>query len=357
MNALRTLFRRAGAGRAPAAVPYDRARPVVAGRDDAPGLAWRGAWVARWERVVPGVAPAWVAGYGGVQVAWQAGYRPAGDLSPIGSDLVVFTGWAAPALCGAAALVLAVLAVPAAARCGPGARRALLLSGWAVTVALAAAAAMLLLDIVGGLLPGLGITVHPAGALSRAACAAAAVLAGLATRRYARVTRTGPAVRRVLAATPGWAFAAAYLAVAGCGARIAAQAAVGFGEMPLTGGVALVVFEAGFVLGGSLLPLALAHRFGRVWPRWVPGLAGRRVPRRLVLWPGTGISTALVVYFGLMLAQMVWERLHGRNPFPPEGGLDLPEAFFWVAVPGYLLWGAGMAVAARAYALRTAPQA
>ncbi|WP_157610535.1 hypothetical protein [Spirillospora albida] len=348
MAALRTFFHRA-----PARVP---ARDVAAVTvpDHPPVPARRPAAAGRAAGVPPWAAPVWAAGYGALQVAWRAGHRPAGELSPIGTDLVVFTGWGAPALCGAAALVLAVLGVPAAARLGRGARRVLQAAGWAVTAALAAASAMLLLDIVGVLLPGLGMDVYPAGALSRAGCAAAAVLAGLSTRRYARLTRTGPAVRRVLDETPGWAFAAAYAAVGGCGARIAAQAAVGFGETPLSGGVSLVLFEAGFVLAGVVLPLALVHRFGRVWPRWVPGLAGRGVPRRPVLWPAAGLSTGLVVYFGMVLAQMVWERLHGRDPFPPEGGLDLPEAFFWVAVPGYLLWGAGMAVAARAYALRTA---
>jgi hypothetical protein len=58
------------------------------------------------------------------------------------------------------------------------------------------------------------------------------------------------------------------------------------------------------------------------------------------------------VYFGLKLLQMIFERLRGRNPFPPEGGLDLPETFFWFAVPAYLTWGVGMAVAALAYARR-----
>ncbi|MER7545658.1 hypothetical protein ABTW95_21905 [Spirillospora sp. NPDC127506] len=65
------------------------------------------------------------------------------------------------------------------------------------------------------------------------------------------------------------------------------------------------------------------------------------------------ISGGLTVYFGVGLLQMIWERLHGRDPFPPGGGLDLPEAFFWVAVPAYLAWGAGMAAAARGYARRT----
>ncbi|TDD26087.1 hypothetical protein E1287_36755 [Actinomadura sp. KC06] len=310
-------------------------------------------------RRLPLVALAWVGAYGALRVYWASGRRP-GDLSPVGTDLVVFTGWAAAALCGAAALVLAALAAPRADALAPLPRRVLLAAAWTIAACLVASSALLLLDVVGGVLPGLGIRFYPLGALSRAACAAAGIMTGLSALAHARRARAGcgRCGRRAgapgpLAATPAWALWAAYLAVAGCLARIAAQAAVGFGESPLSGGPSAILFEAGFLLGGSLLPLALVHSFGRTWPRPVPGLGGRRVPRRLVLWPGAAISGALTVYFGLMLLQMLWERLNGRNPFPAEGGLDLPEAFFWVAVPSYLLWGAGMAVAARAYARRT----
>ncbi len=307
---------------------------------------------------LPAVALAWVTAYGILRVYWASGHQP-GDLSPIGDDLVAFTGWGSVALCGAAAAVLAVLASPRADRLGRGPRLALTAAAWTTALCLVASGA-LLLDVVGGILPGLGIEFYPLGALSRAAAVGAGIMTGLSARAHAARARTGCAAcgrpgtaPGPLARTPAWAFWAAYLAVAGCVTRIAAQAVVGFGESPMEGGASALLFEAGFLLGGSLLPLALAHSFGRTWPRWVPGLAGRRVPRRLVLWPGTAISGGLVVYFGLMLLQMFWERLHGRNPFPPEGGLDLPEAFFWVAVPAYFAWGAGMAVAARAYARRT----
>ncbi|MWA02561.1 hypothetical protein F8568_019710 [Actinomadura sp. LD22] len=314
-----------------------------------PRAAWRGR--------LPLVALAWVTAYGGLRIYWAAGHRPA-RLSPIGTDLVVFTGWASAVLCGAAALVLAVLMLPAARALSRAPRLALIAAGWAVGAALTAAGAMLLLDVVGGILPGLGLGLHPLGALSRAACVAAGVMTGLSARAYARRTRAGctgcgrtaGAPAAPSARTPRWAYGAAYLAIAGCAARIAAQAAVGF---DWGRGVSGVLFLIGFVLGGTLLPLALVHRFGRRWPRSVPGLAGRAVPRRLVLWPGTALSAGLVVYFGLMLLQMIWERMHGRDPFPPDGRMDLPEAFFWVAVPGYLAWGAGLAAAALGYARGT----
>ncbi|MES9543832.1 hypothetical protein [Actinomadura sp. NPDC000600] len=312
-------------------------------------------------RRLPAAALAWVAAYGALRAYWASGHRPH-QMSPIGTDLVVFTGWGSAALCGAAALALAVLAHPRADRLARAPRLALAAAAWTAAACLVASGAMLLLDVVGAVLPGLGLGLYPLGALSRAAAVTAGIMTALSARAYTARTRTGPVCAACtrpatgpgpLARTPAWAYGAAYLAVAGCLIRIAAQAAVGFAESPLAGGASAVLFEAGFVLGGCLLPLALVHSFGRTWPRWVPGLAGRGVPRRLVLWPGAAISGGLVVYFGLMLLQMSWERLHGRNPFPPDGRLDLPEAFFWVAVPAYFAWGAGMAAAARAYARRT----
>ncbi|NDU77342.1 hypothetical protein GWI34_32690 [Actinomadura sp. DSM 109109] len=321
-------------------------------------------------RRLPAAALAWVTAYGALRAYWAAGHRPR-DMSPVGTDLVVFTGWAGPALCGAAALTLAALALPRTDRLRRAPRLALAAAAWTVAVCLTVSGAMLLLDAVGAVLPGLGVEFYPLGALSRTAAVTAGITTALSARAYTARTRGGPACAAcarpapaaapggpgggsgAAARTPAWAYGAAYLAVAGCLTRIAAQAAVGFGQSPLSGGAPAVLFEAGFVLGGCLLPLALVHPFGRTWPRPIPGLGGRRVPRRLVLWPGAGLSGGLVVYFGLMLAQMFWERLHGRNPFPPTGGLDLPEAFFWVAVPAYVAWGAGMAAATRAYARRT----
>ncbi|RFS83879.1 hypothetical protein D0T12_16850 [Actinomadura spongiicola] len=321
------------------------------GRRFAAGRAARGR--------LPLVALAWVAAYGALRVHWASGHQP-DDLSPVGTDLVAFTGWAAAALCGAAAVILAALAVPRADTLGPLPRRALSAAAWTAAVCLVASGALLLLDVIGAVLPGLGVRFYPLGALSRAACVTGGILTGLSARAHTRRTRPGcircgrrRGAAGPLARTPAWAFWAAYLAVAGCLTRVAAQAVVGFDRSPLSGGPSAVLFEAGFLLGGCLLPPALVHSFGRTWPRFVPALRGRRVPRPLVLWPGTAISGGLTVYFGLMLLQMIWERLHGRNPFPAEGGLDLPESFFWVAVPAYLLWGAGMAVAAHAYARRT----
>ncbi|WP_433322982.1 hypothetical protein [Spirillospora sp. CA-294931] len=311
-----------------------------------------GASPTRDPRRMARLALGWVALYSVLRIYWSLGNQPE-DLGPVQDDLVIFTGWGSVALCAAAMVFLTVLLTT---RATGAARRGLLLGAWTVCAALAAAAALLLLDVIGGILPGLGLEFSGMGAMSRAGCAGASALVGLTTLAYQRGTRAGCAEcggRERLGSVPAWAFWAAYLSMAGCLARLGAQLSVGMDNMPYEYNASMVVFDVGFVLAGTVLPLALVHSYGRVWPRWVPRLAGRAVPRRLVLWPAAAISSGLVVYFGLMLVQMVYERLNGRNPFPPEPGLDLPELFFWVAVPAYLLWGAGMAAAALAYARRT----
>ncbi|UPK76389.1 hypothetical protein MU582_07065 [Nocardioidaceae bacterium SCSIO 66511] len=298
--------------------------------------------------------------YAVVRACWQVLGFP-GDMAPgdIKSDLVGFTGWAGVALPLSGAVVAAGhIRRPS----GVGARRALLIAGPVVGLALVAAGALFLLDLMAMMFPGIGLEFLPAGMLSRLVCVGSGTLLLLSSlafvndvrRACRRCGRTEKSVGR-LDTTPRWAYIAAYVAVGGCVVRIIAQAAVGFGENPLSSGVAAMAFEGGFLLAGSLLPLALVHGWGRRWPRWVPFLASRRIPRWLVLGPGTGVSAGIVVYFGIMLVVMVGERLQGRNPFPPTGGLDLPETFFWFAVPAYFIWGCGMAVAAAAYFLRTRP--
>lgn len=292
-----------------------------------------------------------------VRAYWQL-TEPPGDLAPgTLDDLVVFTGWWSVALCLTGALAAyGVWKRPA----NPVTRQVVLTAGVVTSLALVVSGALLLLDVIGFALPGLGIEFFPAGAASRLVCVGSGVLVAAATLSYLREVRAAcqrcgrdDRSRGPLRETPMWAYVAAYVAIAGCVVRVLAQAAVGFDESPLASGVSVAVFEGGFLLAGTVLPLALVHGWGRTWPRWVPFGSGRRVPRWLVLGPGIGVSAGIVVYFGLMLAMMVAERLRGRNPFPPGHGLDLPEVFFWFAVPAYVVWGCGMAVAAGVYFLRT----
>jgi hypothetical protein len=303
-----------------------------------------------WMAWAPQAALVWALAYGSLRVYWALAGAP--SFPPLGTDLIAFTGWAAVGLCAAAA------AVTLALRTAPW-RWLLLVAAWGVSAALLAACPLLLLDVVGRLFPGLGLPFHPVAFVSRAACLAGAVLVGAATVAYRRRWRSAcmfcgradesrPRVR-----LPRWAWWAAYAAVAGCLVRLLAQVAVGFGRSPLAGGGSVLGFEAGFVLAGTVLPLALVHSWGRVVPRWTPLLAGRRLPRWLLLGPAVAIAGGLTIYFGIGTVQLAVETLTGTWD---SGGSSLPLAFFWVAMPAYLVWGLGLGATALAYRQITRPR-
>jgi hypothetical protein len=300
-----------------------------------------------WRRWARPAAVVWALSYGSLRAFWAVTGAP--SPPPADTDLVGFTGWWAVVLCAAAAVLVVALGRSRWSR-------SLAAAAWGVAIALAAASALLLLDIVNLLLPGIGVGVSPGALASRAACLAGAFLVGSNALTYQRhwhgaclaCGSTPETVR--LTQPPRWARLAAWAAVSGWLIRILAQVGVGFGE--LAGAVgSLLLFEAGFMLAGTVLPLALVHRWGRVFPRWVPFLAGRRVPRWLVLAPALGLGVGMTAYFGFTLVTVVVDTLTGA----PPGDGSLPTWFFWVAVPGYLVWGLGLAVAGVAYRRLTRP--
>jgi hypothetical protein len=281
----------------------------------------------------------WAAAYGGLRLVWTVRGGP--DFRPFGSDLLGFTGWWSVLLCAAAGL-----AAVAQAR-APAWRPELAAFGWVVTGCLVAAAGILLPEVVGLVLLHLGPAFDPVGFASRLGCVTGAVLLGVATARYQRRTRGDcPACCRTGAPARGWtpppvwAWWAAYAAVGGFATRVAAQAVMGFDGMTHDGSV--IALEAGFLLAGVLLPLALVHPWGRVWPGWVPFLAGRVIPRRVLLVPAFGLGAGLVAYFGMGLVQVA------------SGATStFPEAFLWVAMSAYCVLGAGLLAAGASYHLRS----
>lgn len=326
---------------------------------------------------------AWALGYGGLRTWWALGHRPA--FAPLGWDLLELSPWQPVLVC--AAPLLAVPAMLAAPR-----RWAPPIGCAAIAAAIVLSCPLVLLDLVATVLPGLGLPYDPASILSRAGYLLGAVLLAVGAVRRTRALRgacphcgrtgrsdgtdrgghvdRGGGAERVGRAergdradrsgranrsggaerVPAWAWLGGYLAVAGCLTRLGAQLAVGVGAVPLRSGPAEVGFEVGFLLAGTVLPLATVHRWGRVWPRWLPGLRGRRVPRWLVLGPASVLAAGLLVYFGISLAQLVVD---------PQGwttGIDLPLGFFWVAIPAYVLWGIGLAAGAVWYRRQTRPQ-
>jgi hypothetical protein len=304
-----------------------------------------------WRRWASQAAVAWALGYGALRVYWALGAAP--SPPPTGTDLVAFTGWGSVVLCGAAAA--AVLALRRMRWQWP-----LAATAWAVTAAIVAASALLLLDVIAILLPGAGLHVHPVATLSRSACLAGGLLVGTTALSYQRhwrgaclaCGRTGKAVGP--AQLPSWAWLAAWAAVAGCLARLLAQVAAGFDGDLLRANGTVLLFEAGFLLAGTVLPLALVCRWGRVVPRWIPLLAGRRVPRWLVLGPALGLGVGMTGYFGVTMAWLAAETVTGT--WAQHGFGSYPLWFFWVAVPGYLTWGLGLAAAALSYRSATRPR-
>ncbi|MEQ4303924.1 hypothetical protein ABNF97_21505 [Plantactinospora sp. B6F1] len=64
-------------------------------------------------------------------------------------------------------------------------------------------------------------------------------------------------------------------------------------EMHRTGLVWVGAGLAGFGLVGAVLTLGLVQRWGERFPRWMIGLAGRRVPIKLAVVPATGVAVAI----------------------------------------------------------------
>jgi hypothetical protein len=215
-----------------------------------------------------------------------------------------------------------------------------------------------LLDVVGLLLPGIGVSVSSAAFASRAGCLAGAVLLGTNVLTYQRHWHGAclacggtPATVRPTQ-PPRWAWVAAWAAVAGCLVRLLAQLAVGFGSVLLEGGGVALLFELGFMLAGTVLPLALVYRWGRVFPAWLPVLEGRDVPRWLVLAPALSLGAGMTAYFGITIVKLAAETLTGTWDQVFDG---YPLWFFWLAVPAYLIWGLGLGIAALAYHRLTRP--
>lgn len=93
-------------------------------------------------------------------------------------------------------------------------------------------------------------------------------------------------------------------------------------------------------LAGAGLTLGLIQPWGERFPRWLPYLAGKRVPPALAIIPASLIAI-LVTEAGLM-----YNRLWLSGFFPPDNPAIYAPELLWP------LWGASLAAATRAYALR-----
>ncbi|MFI0989336.1 hypothetical protein [Streptomyces exfoliatus] len=106
-------------------------------------------------------------------------------------------------------------------------------------------------------------------------------------------------------------------------------------------------FTAVGVLLGITLLGALTRPWGQVFPRWVPGLRGQRVPRWLPLAPGWASAVTLTPYGGLGLGVIATGGLSTAN----TAGMSP-----WVFVIGFVNFfsmGLSLGVCALSYQRRT----
>jgi hypothetical protein len=104
---------------------------------------------------------------------------------------------------------------------------------------------------------------------------------------------------------------------------------------------------ATFGLVGAVLTLGLTQHWGEVFPRWMIGLAGRRVPIGLAVVPASLVSVLLVVGSIAMwsgFAQLVGRSLTGETEAIDIIGLA-PTMLF-------VVWGVALAVATVGYYYR-----
>lgn len=291
-------------------------------------------------------ATLWLAAaYGLLRLWWTlSGTRP--DMAPTGDDLHVFSDWGIVGLCVAAVACAVAFRSERAVRFP---RTVVALAG-VVVAALAVSVVLVMLDVVGLLLLGTsGIALEAVAVASRVTVVLIAVgLCVAAWGAYRRwIADCGVCGRRegsprAWSAVPGWAFVAAYAAIAGYLARIVVQFPFDGPTEDISSSdlltLAVVASSAGVVL-----PLALVHGFGRVWPRWVPTVAGCLIPRGLVLIPAVLVTMGMNIYFGLNFVGLVFM---GTEAFSS----DFPDWFWWSSIGAYMVWGLGLAAATYAYA-------
>jgi hypothetical protein len=170
---------------------------------------------------------------------------------------------------------------------------------------------------------------------------------------------------------PHWARIAAYAIpfavlpsslwrIAGCTFHLPiATGDQGFGQVPswLPGEVYVVLLS---VLSELLAftAVGLISQWGEVFPRWLPGLRGRRVPTAGAVVPALlGAAALTVMWTRVLVTVSVKQDIHGR-PLPADFPLNFDGWRGLLAVAAYaplLLWGPLLAAVTIAYWTRRSP--
>jgi hypothetical protein len=111
-------------------------------------------------------------------------------------------------------------------------------------------------------------------------------------------------------------------------------------ELHATGAAWAGAWLASFAVAGAVLTLGLAQRWGERFPRWLVGLAGRRVPIMFAVAPAAVVSVLVTsAGIGFLGNLEVFERLSAGE---------------WIYLPQLLwpVWGVALGTATFAYYLR-----
>lgn len=107
------------------------------------------------------------------------------------------------------------------------------------------------------------------------------------------------------------------------------------------------IFLATFGLVGALLTLGLTQGWGEVFPRWMIGLAGRRVPIKLAVFPAAMVS-ALTIVGGIAM----WSGLPQMVAASVAGGTKDMGIIGFAPTALFPVWGLSLAVATLGYYYR-----
>ena len=115
-----------------------------------------------------------------------------------------------------------------------------------------------------------------------------------------------------------------------------------------TGGL----FLATFILVGAVLMLGLVQRWGEVFPRWMIGLAGRRVPIALAVVPAS-LASVLVFVGGIGIWSVLAQMVANLAAIGAEE-VEIIGAIIFQLGPTLLfpVWGVALAVATLGYYYR-----
>ena len=112
------------------------------------------------------------------------------------------------------------------------------------------------------------------------------------------------------------------------------------------------LFLASFALVGALLMLGLVQRWGDVFPRWMIGLAGRRVPIALAVVPAS-LASVLLIVGGIGIWAGLPQMVANLGASGVEG-IEAIGAIIFQLGPTLLfpIWGVALAVATLGYYFR-----